>query len=536
MKKGNDKKRITTSSGIEVKSCHTRGDLEASGFDPDRDLGLPGQYPYTRGIDTEMYRNTSWVMGQYAGFGTAEATNERFKFILNQGASGFSLALDLPTQLGYDSDHPLSQGEVGKIGVAIDSLKDLELIFDGIRLDRVKHIRTTANAIGPIALAMFIVLCEKQGVDPSQTQIIIQNDVLKEFVARGTQIFPPRFSLEFAVDAVEYSAKRFPNWQPLMVCGYHYRDAGANAVQEVAFTFANAIAYIEKALKRGVAIDDIAPLIRVHFGAHMDLFEEVAKLRASRRMWARMMKNYGAKKDESLLFRHHSGTIGGTLVAQQPLLNIVRVTIEALSAILGGSQSLRTSSYDEAYAIPTEEAEMIAIRTQQVIAYESGITKTVDPLAGSYYVETLTNEIEARVKTYLTKIDEMGGAVAAIENGFIEKEIADNSYQSQMEIQNGQRVVVGLNRFTASEGVKISTFKVKASTEKRQIQRLKRLRKERNNSAVRERLKALRKAAGEKTNLVEPILKAVKEYATVQEICDVIREVAGEYRSMPGAV
>ena len=530
-----DKKRCVTSSGIEVKSCYTREDLEAGGFDPDRDLGLPGQYPYTRGIDPEMYRNNPWVMGQYAGFGTAEAANERYKFILSQGASGFSLALDLPTQLGYDSDHPLSHGEVGKIGVAIDSLKDMEMIFDGIRMDRVKHIRTTANAIGPIALAMFIAVCEQQGADPNQTQIIVQNDVLKEFVARGTQIFPPRPSLEFAVDAIEYSAKRFPKWQPLMVSGYHYRDAGANAVQEVAFTFANAIAYIEAALKRGVAIDDIAPLIRVHFGAHMDLFEEVAKLRASRRMWARMMKNYGAKKVESLLFRHHSGTIGGTLVAQQPLLNIARVTIEALSAVMGGSQSLRTSSYDEAYAIPTEEAEMLAIRTQQVIAYESGITKTVDPLAGSYYVETLTNEIEARVNRYLEKIDEMGGAVAAIENGFIEKEITDNSYQSQMEIETGQRVVVGLNRFTVQEAVKIPTFKVKASTEKRQIQRLKRLRKERDNKAVRESLEELRKAAVEQTNLVEPILTAVKAYATVQEICDVIRGVAGEYRSMPGA-
>ena len=532
----NDGKKFMTSSGIEVKACYTREDLEARGFDPDRDLGLPGQYPYTRGIDAEMYRNNPWVMGQYAGFGTAEATNERFKFILSQGASGFSLALDLPTQLGYDSDHPLSKGEVGKIGVAIDSLQDLELIFAGIRLDRVKHIRTTANAIGPIALAMFIALCEKQGVAPGQTQIIIQNDVLKEFVARGTQIFPPRPSLEFAVDAIEYSAKRFPNWHPLMVCGYHYRDAGGNAVQEVAFTFANAIAYIEAALKRGVAIDELAPTIHVHFGAHMDLFEEVAKLRASRRMWARMMKNYGAKKAESLLFRHHSGTIGGTLVAQQPLLNIARVTIEALSAILGGSQSLRTSSYDEAYAIPTEEAEMIAIRTQQVLAYESGITRTVDPLAGSYYVETLTDEIEARVKDYLEKIAEMGGAVATIENGFIEKEIAANSYQSQMDIQNGQRVVVGLNRFTAAERVQIPTFKVKATTEKSQIRRLKRLRKERDNRAVKERLKDLRKAAGEKTNLVEPILQAVKAYATVQEICDVVREVAGEYRSLPGAV
>jgi methylmalonyl-CoA mutase N-terminal domain/subunit len=531
-----EKKKFITSSGIEIKPCYTKEDLKAINFDPDQDLGLPGQFPYTRGIDPEMYRKDDWVMGQYAGFGTAEEANKRYKFILSQGANGFSLALDLPTQLGYDSDHPLSQGEVGKIGVAIDSLRDMELIFDGIRLDQVKHIRTTANSIGPLALAMFIAICEKQGVDPGQTQIIIQNDVLKEFVARGTQIFPPRPSLEFAVDAIEYSAKQFSNWQPLMVCGYHYRDAGANAVQEVAFTFANAIAYIEAALRRGMEIDEIAPRIRVHFGAHMDLFEEVAKLRAARRMWARMMKEYGAKELKSFLFRHHSGTIGGALVLQQPLVNIVRVTIEALSAILGGSQSLRTSSYDEAYTIPTEEAEMLAIRTQQVIAYESGITKTVDPLAGSYYLETLTHQIEAKAKDYIENICQMGGAVAAIENGFIEKEIANNAYQTQRDIESGERVIVGLNRFKVDEKVKIRTFKGKPSTEKRQIHKLRRVKRERNNIAVRKRLEDLREAATQKINLVEPILQAVKEYATVQEMCDVLREVFGEYRTVPVAV
>lgn len=525
-------KRYITSWGTEVKPCYTEEDLRNLRFDPNQDLGLPGHYPYTRGIEPELYRKDFWVMGQYAGFGTAEEANQRYKFILSRGASGFSLALDLPTQLGYDSDHPLSHGEVGKIGVAIDSLQDLELIFNGIRLDQVKHIRTTANAIGPIALAMFIALCEKQGVDPGQTQIIIQNDILKEFVARGTQIFPPHPSLEFAVDAIEYSAKHFPSWQPLMVCGYHYRDAGANAVQEVAFTFANTIAYIETALRRGMEIDEIAPRIRVHLGAHMDLFEEVAKLRAARRMWARMMRGYGANKVGSLLFRHHSGTIGGTLVAQQPLVNLVRVTIEALSAILGGSQSLRTSSYDEAYAIPTEEAEMLAIRTQQVIAYESGITKTVDPLAGSYYVETLTHQIEARVTEYLQKLKQMGGAVAAIENGFIENEIADNACRTQREIESGERIIVGLNLFKVNEEIKIRIFKGKASTERRQTQRLRRLKKERNNTLVGKRLIALREAASQKINLVEPILHAVKEYATVQEICDVLREVFGEYRSV----
>jgi len=531
-----EEKIFYTNSGIEVKPYYTQEDLDAIRFDPDQDLGLPGEFPYTRGIDPEMYRKEYWIMGQYAGFGTAEEANQRYKFILSQGATGFSLALDLPTQLGYDSDHPLSHGEVGKIGVAIDSLRDMELIFDGIPLDQVKHIRTTANSIGPLALAMFIALCKKQQVDPGRTQIIIQNDVLKEFAARGTQIFPPRPSLEFAVDAIEYSAKHFSNWQPLMVCGYHYRDAGANAVQEVAFTFANAIAYIESALRRGLGIDEIASKIRVHFGAHMDLFEEVAKLRAARRMWARMMKGFGAKDPQSLLFRHHSGTIGGALIAQQPLVNIVRVTIEALSAILGGSQSLRTSSYDEAYAIPTEEAEMIAIRTQQVIAYESGITKTVDPLAGSFYLETLTHEIEAKVKDYLTKIDQMGGAEEAIENGFIEREIEDNAYKMQKEAERGERVVVGLNRFKVDERVKLKTFKGKASTEKRQIQKLRRIRKERDNGTVRKRLGDLREAALQRVNLVEPILQAVWEYATVQEICDVLREVFGEYRSSPRVV
>jgi len=527
-----DKKKFVTSWGDEVKPYYTERDLKGIGFDPSEDLGLPGHYPFTRGIDSEMYRKDPWVMGQYAGFGTAEEANLRYKFLLNQGSSGFSLALDLPTQLGYDSDHPLSQGEVGKIGVAIDSLRDMELIFDGIRLDQVKHIRTTANAIGPLALAMFIALCEKQEVDAGQTQIIIQNDVLKEFVARGTQIFPPQPSLEFTADAIEYSVKHFPSWQPLMVCGYHYRDAGANAVQEVAFTFANAITYIEAVLRRGLEIDEIAPKIRIHFGAHMDLFEEVAKLRAARKMWARMMKGYGAKDVKSLLFRHHSGTIGGALVAQQPLTNLARVTIEALSAILGGSQSLRTSSYDEAYAIPTEEAEMLAIRTQQVIAFESGITKTIDPLAGSYYVETLTHQIEKKAKEYIEKIKQMGGAVAAIENGFIEKEISEDAYKTQKEIERGEKIIVGLNRFRVDEKIKIKTFKGKASTEKRQLKRLRQLKRERDNTAVNRRLANLKEAAIQKMNLVEPILYAVKEYATVQEVCDILRGVFGEYRSV----
>ena len=531
-----DKKKFVTSWGMEIKPYYTEEDLRLLGFDPNRDLGVPGQYPYTRGIDSEMYRKDHWVMAQYAGFGTAEEANQRYKFLLNQGTSGFSLALDLPTQLGYDSDHPLSKGEVGKIGVAIDSLRDMEVIFEGIRLNQVKHIRTTANAIGPVALAMFIALCEKQGVDPGQTQIIIQNDILKEFVARGTQIFPPDPSLEFAVDAIEYSVKHFPSWQPLMVCGYHYRDAGSNAVQEVAFTFANTIAYVEAALKRGLEIDEIAPKIRVHFGAHIDLFEEVAKLRAARRMWARMIKGYGAKDARSLLFRHHSGTIGGALIAQQPLNNLIRVTIEALSAILGGSQSLRTSSYDEAYAIPTEEAETLAIRTQQIIAYESGITKTIDPLAGSYYVETLTHQIENKVKNYLEKIEQMGGAVAAIKRGFIDREISDNAYKIQKEIESGDRTIVGLNRFKVDEKIKIRTFKGKASTEKRQIQKLHQLKRERDNTAVSRRLANLKEAAIQKVNLVEPILHAVKEYTTIQEICDILRGVFGEYRSIPGGI
>jgi methylmalonyl-CoA mutase N-terminal domain/subunit len=525
--------KFFTGSGIEIKPYYTPEDLEAVDFHPDRDLGAPGQFPYTRGIDPEMYRKNHWVMGQYAGFGTAEEANQRYKFILSQGAGGFSLALDLPTQLGYDSDHPLAKGEVGKIGVAIDTLRDMEIIFDGIRLDRVKHIRTTANAIGPVALAMFIALCEKQGVNPGETGIIIQNDILKEFVARGTQIFPPRPSLQFAVDAIEYSVKHFPSWEPLMVCGYHYRDAGANAVQEVALTFANARAYIEAALQRGVDIDAMAPRIRVHFGAHMDLFEEIAKLRAARRMWARMMKEYGAKDPQSLLFRHHSGTIGGTLVPQQPLVNIVRVTIEALSAILGGSQSLRTSSYDEAYAIPTEEAERLAIRTQQVIAHESGITKTIDPLAGSYYVETLTCQMETKVQEFLKKIGERGGAVGAIENGFIEEEIVNNAYRQQKEIESGERVIVGLNRFKTDEKTKIVIFKGKASTEQRQIDRLRQIRQERNNKMVGKRLEDIKDAASRKINLVEPILSAVREYATVQEICDVLKGIFGEYQPAP---
>jgi len=525
-------KTITKTSGIPVKRVYTPRDLEEIGFHYDQDLGEPGQYPYTRGIDPDMYRKDLWVMGQYAGFGSAEEANQRYKFILAQGGTGFSIAMDLPTQIGMDSDHPLAQGEVGKIGVAIDSLRDMEIIFDGIHLDRVGHIRTTANSIGPIVLALFLAVLEKQGVSPDQCRLILQNDVLKEYPVRGTQIFPPRPALKFAVDAIESCAREHPGWQPLMVSGYHFRDAGANAVQEVAFTFANALAYIEETLKRGVSIDQFAPQIRLHFCASMELFEEVAKLRAARRMWARLMKEkFKAQDPRSWMFRHHSGTLGGNLTAQQPLNNIVRVTLEALSAVLGGSQSLRTSSLDEAYAIPTEEAERLAIRTQQIIAYESGITKTVDPLGGSYFVESLTSRIEEEANRYLQRIEEMGGAVAALESGFIQREVDENSYRTQQEIERGERVIVGLNKFRVDEKISLRTFKSNPQTTERQIARLKEVRAKRDAGQVLSALSGVRKAAEEGKNLVQPILRAVKAYATVGEIGDELRAVWGECRS-----
>jgi len=524
-------KTIATLSGIPVKRVYTPADLEEIGFNYEKDLGEPGQYPYARGIDPEMYRRDLWVMGQYAGFGSAEEANERYKFILAQGGTGFSIALDLPTQIGLDSDHPLSQGEVGKIGVAIDSLRDMEIIFDGIPLDRVRHIRTSACSIGPIALAMFLAVMEKQGVSPQHCSIILQNDVLKEYPVRGTQIFPPRPALKFAVDSMEYCARELPNWQPIMISGYHFRDAGANAIQEIAFTYANAIAYIEETLKRGIPIDQFAPSIRLHFCASMELFEEIAKLRAGRRMWARLMKErFEAKDPRSWIFRHHSGTLGGNLTAQQPLNNIVRVTIEALSAILGGSQSLRTSSMDEAYAIPTEEAERLAIRTQQIIAYESGITKTVDPLGGSYFIESLTSQMEEGANRYLQRIEAMGGAVAAIESGFIQREVDENAYRVQKEIEEGKRVIVGLNKFRTEEKVSIKTFKSNPQTTGRQIERLKKVKAERNRASVQAALAEVEKAAQREENTVLPILRAVKAYATVGEICDVLRSVWGESR------
>ena len=524
-------KKITTPSGIPVKRVYTPEDLKEIGFDYGKDLGEPGEFPYTRGIDPEMYRKDYWVMGQYAGFGSAEEANERYKFILQQGGTGFSIALDLPTQIGLDSDHPLARGEVGKIGVAIDSLRDMEIIFDGIPLDRVRHMRTSACSIGPIALALFLAVLEKQGISPDRCSVILQNDVLKEYPVRGTQIFPPRAALKFAVDTIEYCARELPTWQPLMVSGYHFRDAGANAIQEIAFTYANAIAYVEETLERGVDIDRFAPLIRLHFCASMELFEEIAKLRAGRRMWAKLIKErYGAKDPRSWIFRHHSGTLGGNLTAQQPFNNIVRVTIEALSAILGGSQSLRTSSMDEAYAIPTEEAEKLAIRTQQILAYESGVGKTIDPLGGSYFIESLTSTMEKEANRYLEKIEALGGAIAAIESGFIQREIDENAYRVQKEIERGERVVVGLNKFQSDEKASIKTFKSDPKTADRQIDRLKKIRAERNGDRVQAALAKVRKAAEREENLVLPILKAIKTYATIGEICDRLREVWGESR------
>ena len=524
-------KEYRTASGIPVKKIYTISDMDEIGFDYSSDLGQPGEIPFVRGIEPDMYRDRLWIMGQYAGHGTAKSSNRRYKHLINQGATGISIALDLPTQIGYDSDHPMARGEVGKAGVAIDSLKDIEILFAGIPLTKLRQIRTTANAIGPIFVAFLLALAEKQSVSPRDFCGYLQNDVLKEYVARGTYIFPPGPSVKLGTDVIEYCSSYLPDWVPINFCGYHMRDAGCTAVQEVAFTFANAIAYIKSALDRGLDIDQFAPKVTSFFGTGMDIFEEVAKLRAARRIWAKLMKErFGAQNIRSLSLRIFCYTLGSNLVAQQPLNNIARVTLEALAAVLGGAQILATSSYDEALATPTTEAATIALRTQQIIAHESGVINTVDPLGGSFFLETLTHEIEKQVWKYLDEIDEIGGAVAAIQRRFFQAKIEESAYQIQREIDSKERVIVGVNEYKSSNEIKIKTFKVDLKTEEEQIRKLRQVRRERDGLKVKSCLIALEKAASEGKNVIPATLDAVKAYATVGEICDTLRGVFGEYK------
>ncbi|MFZ5354799.1 MAG: acyl-CoA mutase large subunit family protein [Bacillota bacterium] len=522
------KLKFKTSSDIEIKRVYTPADIAE--LDYERDLSFPGEYPYTRGVQPTMYRGKSWTMRQYAGFATAEESNKRYKYLLEHGQTGLSVAFDLPTQIGYDSDHPLSEGEVGKVGVAIDSLKDMEVLFDGIPLDKITT-SMTINAPASVLLAMYIAVAEKQGLTADALSGTIQNDILKEYIARGTYIFPVEPSMRLITNIFEYCSKHVPKWNTISISGYHIREAGSSAVQEVAFTLADGIAYVEAAMKAGLDVDDFAPRLSFFFNAHNDLLEEVAKFRAARRLWAKIMRDrFKAKSAKSWMLRFHTQTGGSTLTAQQPDNNIVRVAIQTLAAVLGGTQSLHTNSKDEALALPTEDSVRIALRTQQIIDNESGVTETIDPLAGSYYVESLTNQIEEKAMEYINKIDEMGGAAKAIERGYVQQEIQDSSYRYQMEIESGDRVIVGMNKFKIAEEPPKGLLKVDPIVGELQAKKLAELRAARDNAKVTSALEALRKAAQGDDNLMPFILDAVRAYATLGEICGILREVFGEYQ------
>jgi len=526
------KKEFKTDSGITVERLYTPDDLR--NWDYLTKLGFPGAYPFTRGVQPTMYRGRLWTMRQYAGFGTAQETNERFRFLLEQGQTGLSVAFDLPTQVGYDSDHPLAEGEVGRVGVAIDSLEDMETVFKGIPFDKVST-SMTINAPAAVLLAMYQAVAEKQGVAPEKLHGTVQNDILKEYVARGTYIFPPGPSMRLVTDIFEYCAKVVPGWNTISISGYHIREAGATAVQELAFTLADGIAYVQAAVEKGLDVDAFAGRLSFFFASQMNFFEEIAKFRAARRLWARIMKErFGAKNPKSMRLRFHTQTAGSSLTAQQPDNNIVRTALEALAAVLGGTQSLHTNSRDEALALPTEESVRIALRTQQIIAYESGVADTVDPLAGSYLVEKLTDEIEEKAEEYIKKIDDMGGAVKAIEKGFMQREIQESAYRYQKAVETKEKLVVGLNCLEIEEEPPTGLLKVDPKIAEAQKERLKNLRARRDRKALGTALKNIEKAARGQDNLVPPILEAVKAYATIGEICDVLRNVFGVYR--PGTV
>jgi len=523
------KAEFVNTSGIPVNRVYTP--LDMADFDYMQKLGLPGQYPYTRAVQPTAYRGRYWTMRQYAGFASAEETNERYHLLLKAGQTGLSVAFDLPTQIGYDSDHPLAQGEVGKVGVTIDSLADMERLFQGIPLDKVST-SMTINSPCAVLLAMYLAVAEKQGLTPDKLRGTVQNDILKEYSSRGTYIFPPRPSMRIITDIFEFCTKEVPQWNTISISGYHIREAGSTAVQEVAFTLANGIAYVEAAIKAGMKVDEFGPRLSFFFNAHSDFLEEVAKFRAARRLWAKIMKErFGATDPRSLMLRFHTQTAGCSLTAQQPLNNIMRTAFEALSAVLGGTQSLHTNSFDEALALPSETAVMVALRSQQVIAYETNVCDTVDPLAGSYYVEYLTDQIESRAQDYIDQIDRLGGSVAAIEKGFVQKEIAGSAYRFQQEIEKGQRVIVGLNKFQVGKEKLPDLLKVDPEVEAQQVARLKELRSTRDNAAVQQALAELKAAAQGTDNLMYPILKAVKTMATLGEICDTLREVFGEYEA-----
>jgi methylmalonyl-CoA mutase N-terminal domain/subunit len=517
-----------TTSHVELKRLYTP--LDIADKDYCSDLGFPGEFPFTRGVQPTMYRGRFWTMRQYAGFATPEETNKRYKYLLEHGQTGLSVAFDLPTQIGYDSDHPLSEGEVGKVGVAIDSLKDMEILFDGIPLDKVST-SMTINSTAAILLAMYIALAGKQGVKTEVLQGTIQNDILKEYAARGTYIYPPLESMRIITDIFSFCKDRVPRWNTISISGYHMREAGCTAVQEVAFTLADGIAYVEAAIRAGLDVDSFASRLAFFFCCHNNFLEEIAKFRAARRLWAKIMKErFKAKRDESCMLRFHTQTAGCSLTAQQPDNNVVRVALQALAAVLGGTQSLHTNSRDEAYSLPTEDSVRIALRTQQIIAYESGIAEMIDPLGGSYAVETLTDEIEKKSLEYIDRIDVMGGAVKAIESGYMQGEIGESAYQYQKEIETKKRMVVGLNQFQVEEEPLRDILRIRPEVEQYQKEKLGRVKKERDNAKVKQTLALLKKAAQGTENIVPPVLEAVKVYATLGEISDTLREVFGEYR------
>ena len=520
--------KLHTSSGMEIKPVTTPQDLE--GFSEARDLGRPGEYPYTRGVRPTMYRGRLWTMRQYAGFGTAAESNQRYKYLLGQGQNALSVAFDLPTQLGMDSDHSLAAGEVGKVGVAIDSLEDMETLLEGIPLQEIST-SMTINSTAAILLALYVAVVKKQGAQLAKLSGTVQNDILKEYIARGTYIYPPRPSLRLVTDLFAWCQRELPEWNTISVSGYHIREAGSTAVQELAFTLANAVTYVEAARAAGLEIDSFAPRLSFFFNAHNNFFEEVAKFRAARRLWARIMKeNFGARDPRSQTLRFHTQTAGSTLTAQQPDVNVVRTTLQALAAVLGGTQSLHTNSKDEALGLPTEDAALLALRTQQVIAHESGAPNTADPLGGSYFVESLTREIETRARHYIDQIAERGGMLRAIETGFVQKEIQQAAFLHQKEVESGRRVVVGVNRFQQTGKNSSPALRVDAALEAAQVERLRQLRAKRNAERVQKTLRQVEEAARGTKNLMPPLLAAVEAYATVGEISDTLRGVFGEYK------
>jgi len=516
-------KKITTDSGISINEIYTPADVKQ------QDASTAGQFPFTRGVQSSMYRGKLWTMRQYAGFSTAEESNKRYHYLLNQGVSGLSVAFDLPTQIGYDSDHSLADGEVGKVGVAIDSLEDMEKLFEGIKLEEVST-SMTINATGFILLAFYVALAKKQGADLTKISGTIQNDILKEYAARGTYIYPPQPSMRIITDIFEWCSKELPKWNTISISGYHIREAGSTAVQEIAFTLSNGKAYVKAAIDKKLDINVFGKRLSFFFNAHNNLFEEVAKFRAARRMWAKIMKDLGATDEKAMILRFHTQTGGSTLTAQQPMNNISRVTIQTMAAVLGGTQSLHTNGYDEALSLPTEEAAKIALRTQQIVAFESGAADTVDPLAGSYFVETLTNEVEAEAWKIIETIDAMGGSVSAIEEGFIQDEIAKSAYQYQQNIENQTKVIVGVNKFISEEGERIPGFKIDDIIQKTQIDKLHQLKSTRNNEAVKKRLQDISTAIQQNENLMPYVISAVEDYCTLGEISDTLRNIFGEYK------